>query len=115
MRSLALFCVLASLCLSSGGRITSIAKAESSALDRATLLSHLTLTDLAACRLDKRFPSSESKSHRRHSPVAPPRSSITVGLPDRYDRWPSASDAVRFRRSVFVSPESDRAPPRPAL
>lgn len=114
MRALALFFVLASLSLSSGGRITSIAKAESSALDRATLLSHLTLTDLAACRLDKRFHGLESKSHRRHSPVAPPSSVITVDLPGGYDRWPSASDSARLRCSVFVSPESDRAPPRPA-
>lgn len=111
MRAPVLLCVLASLCLSSGGRMTSIAKAESAALDRATLLSHLTLTDLAVCRLDKRLPSFESKSHRRLSPVAPPRSSISVALSDRYDRWLSASDAARCRSSVFISPESGRAPP----
>jgi hypothetical protein len=112
LRASILFCVLAGLCLSSGlSRFTPLAEVELTAKDRVSLLSRLTLSDSAVCRLEKRVPARESKPHRRHAPLAPPPSGGNVELLDRYGQRLPASRAARYHHSPFISPQSDRAPP----
>jgi len=112
IRSLIVICVLAGVCLSSiGGLWALLAFKAPAALGQGSLLTHASLTDSAAARLEKRIQNFESKTYRRLMPFAPPSPRIEPGLFNIHNRYLSESQSEQFYSLATVSPPGDRAPP----